>query len=68
MSAVATSPTFMCNLNSRQEVAEGTMAFRFEKPAGWAFKAGQFIGTICENLDKVTLSKRDDTVCYCCRA
>jgi ferredoxin-NADP reductase len=26
---------------SRQEVAEGTIAFRFEKPASWTFKAGQ---------------------------
>lgn len=26
-----------------QEVAERTMAFRFEKPSGWIFKAGQFL-------------------------
>ena len=25
----------------REEVAEGTMAFRFEKPSGFRFKAGQ---------------------------
>ena len=25
----------------REEVAEGTMAFHFEKPSGFAFKAGQ---------------------------
>jgi ferredoxin-NADP reductase len=25
------------------EVAEGTMAFRFEKPPGWTFKAGQYL-------------------------
>ena len=30
-------------LLSRQEVAEGTMAFRFERPRGLVFKAGQFI-------------------------
>lgn len=30
-------------LKNRQEVAEGTMAFSFEKPAGFEFKAGQFI-------------------------
>jgi ferredoxin-NADP reductase len=26
----------------REEVAEGTMAFHFEKPSGFKFKAGQF--------------------------
>jgi ferredoxin-NADP reductase len=30
-------------LSGREEVAEGTMAFRFEKPAGWQFKAGQAV-------------------------
>jgi len=29
-------------LKRREEVAEGTMAFHFEKPAGFNFKAGQF--------------------------
>src|SRR5579859_4048621 len=29
-------------LSSRVEVAEGTMAFHFEKPSGFKFKAGQF--------------------------
>lgn len=43
MSPVATWPAFTTKLRSRQEVAEGTMAFRFEKPANWAFKAGQFV-------------------------
>ena len=43
MSSAATWPVFMAKLKSRQEVAEGTMAFHFEKPAGWTFKAGQFI-------------------------
>ena len=43
MSSAATWPIFMAKLKSRQEVAEGTMAFHFEKPAGWTFKAGQFI-------------------------
>ena len=28
-------------LVDRQEIAEGTMAFRFEKPFGWTFEAGQ---------------------------
>jgi len=33
----------MCTLKDRKEIAEGTMAFRFEKPSGWAFKAGQYL-------------------------
>lgn len=30
-------------LLSRHEVADGTMAFRFERPSNWAFKAGQYL-------------------------
>jgi ferredoxin-NADP reductase len=33
----------MAKLKSRREVAEGTMAFCFDKPAGWSFVAGQYI-------------------------
>lgn len=43
MSTVATWPTFVSKLKERKEVAERTIAFRFEKPSGWRFKAGQFI-------------------------
>ncbi len=43
MSTVAVSPGFMCKLIDRKEVAEGTMAFWFEKPSGWSFKAGQYL-------------------------
>jgi len=43
MSTTATWPIFMSKLKSRQEVAERTMSFRFEKPPGWTFKAGQFL-------------------------
>ena len=43
MSSVVALPTFMAKLKSRKEVAEQTMAFRFEKPANWTFKAGQFV-------------------------
>ena len=43
MSTAAASPGFMCKLKDRREVAEGTMAFRFEKPSGWTFKAGQYL-------------------------
>jgi ferredoxin-NADP reductase len=30
-------------LAARQEIAEGTMAFRFERPSAWTFEAGQAI-------------------------
>lgn len=43
MSALATSSATMSKLVTRHEVAERTMAFRFEKPPGWTFRAGQFI-------------------------
>jgi ferredoxin-NADP reductase len=43
MSTVANSPTFMSRLAERHEAAENTMAFQFEKPAGWTFKPGQFV-------------------------
>ena len=43
MSSAAPSSSFVCKLKDRNEVAEGTMAFRFEKPTGWMFKAGQYL-------------------------
>ena len=43
MSTVANWPTFMSRLTERYEVADNTMAFQFEKPAGWTFKPGQFV-------------------------
>jgi NAD(P)H-flavin reductase len=43
MSTAAASPSFICNLKDRKEVAEGTMSFEFEKPSGWTFKAGQYL-------------------------
>src|ERR1700676_3830140 len=36
-------PGFICKLKDLKEVAEGTMSFRFEKPSGWTFKAGQYL-------------------------
>ena len=39
----AQSQGFLTKLVERREVADGTMAFLFEKPDGWTFKAGQFI-------------------------
>jgi ferredoxin-NADP reductase len=35
-------PIYKTKLKSKDEIAAGTMAFRFEKPEGLAFKAGQF--------------------------
>ncbi len=35
-------PIYKTKLKSREEIADGTMAFRFEKPEGFAYKAGQF--------------------------
>ena len=35
--------THQSKLNNREEVAEGTMAFHLEKPAGFQFKAGQYL-------------------------
>src|SRR3984957_12360514 len=43
MSTATASQGFICKLKDRKEVAEGTMSFRFEKPSGWAFKAGQYL-------------------------
>jgi ferredoxin-NADP reductase len=41
--AVADWPKFHARLEDRQEIAEGTMAFRFEKPADFRFTPGQFL-------------------------
>ena len=35
--------TYEVKLTARREVAEGTMAFHFEKPSGFDFAAGQFV-------------------------
>ena len=43
MNTATALPGFICKLKDRNEVAEGTMAFRFEKPSGWTFKAGQYL-------------------------
>lgn len=49
MSAEATWPVFQSKLIRREEIAEDTMAFHFEKPAGWTFKAGQFVDITVNN-------------------
>jgi ferredoxin-NADP reductase len=43
MNIANASPTYSVRLTSRQEVAEQTMAFRFEKPTAFKFTPGQFI-------------------------
>jgi ferredoxin-NADP reductase len=43
MTTAATSPIISSKLLSRHEIAEGTMAFRFERPSSWALKAGQYL-------------------------
>jgi ferredoxin-NADP reductase len=35
-------PIYKTILRKREEITEGTMAFHFEKPGGFVFKAGQF--------------------------
>jgi len=35
--------TYQSRLKSREKVAEGTMAFHLDKPAGFQFKAGQYV-------------------------
>jgi ferredoxin-NADP reductase len=35
-------PIYKTKLRRKEEIADGTMAFHFEKPEGFAFKAGQF--------------------------
>lgn len=35
--------TYQSRLKSREEVAEGTMAFHLEKPRGFQFRAGQYV-------------------------
>jgi ferredoxin-NADP reductase len=37
------SPSIQAALVSRELVAERTMSFRFERPAGWSYRAGQSI-------------------------
>jgi ferredoxin-NADP reductase len=43
MTTAEASSGFTIKLLGGWEVAERTMAFRFEKPSGWIFKAGQFV-------------------------
>jgi len=51
MNTEAKWPVYSLKLKSRSEVAERTLEFRFDKPAGMTFKAGQFMDlTLIEPL------------------
>jgi len=43
MTTTTVLPVTMVRLLTRREVAEGTTAFRFEKPSNWTFKSGQYL-------------------------
>ena len=43
MTSEAKWPIYSLKLKTRSEVAERTLEFRFDKPAGMTFKAGQFM-------------------------
>jgi ferredoxin-NADP reductase len=44
-----TWPTFLSPLKARRQVADGTMAFEFQKPPDWTFIAGQFVDITLPN-------------------
>jgi ferredoxin-NADP reductase len=44
--------TYQSRLLGRTEVAEGTMAFQFEKPHDFVFKAGQYIDLTLSNSQR----------------
>jgi hypothetical protein len=41
------STSQISKLKGREQVAEGTMAFYFERPGGFQFRAGQAIDVTC---------------------
>ena len=43
MTTTTVSPVTGSKLLGRNEIAEGTMAFRFEKPSNWTFQPGQYL-------------------------
>ena len=53
---------YQSTLLGRTEVAEGTMAFQFEKPKGFVFKAGQYIDLTL--LDSQPGSSTDSYLLY----
>jgi ferredoxin-NADP reductase len=51
--------THQIRLKERQGIAEGTMAFHFEKPVDFAFKAGQFMS--CTLIDSFNTDAEGNT-------
>ncbi len=49
METATTWPTFLSPLKARRQVADGTMAFEFQKPPDWTFIAGQFVDITLPN-------------------
>ena len=47
-------PIYKVKLKAREEIAAGTMAFHFEKPEGFVYKAGQFADYTLINPLKLT--------------
>jgi ferredoxin-NADP reductase len=45
-------PVYQSKVNSREQIAEGTMAFHFEKPAGFDFQGGQSVDMTMLNPPK----------------
>jgi ferredoxin-NADP reductase len=43
MSSVTSQTAYLVKLTDRRQVAERTVAFQFQKPEGFTFKAGQFV-------------------------
>jgi len=47
-------PIYKVRLKARDEIAAGTMAFHFEKPGGFVYKAGQFADYTLINPPELT--------------
>lgn len=55
MTSEAKWPVYSPELKARSEVAERTLEFRFDKPAGMTFKAGRFMDlTLIDPLETDT--------------
>ncbi len=52
---------YQSTLLGRTEVAEGTMAFQFEKPNDFVFKAGQYIDLTLSGSQPAWAVKRTDS-------
>ena len=46
--------TYTTQLEAREEIADGTMAFQFRKPHGFEFKPGQAIDVVLSSHRSVT--------------